>query len=120
MPPVILGNIKLTHKLCQILMNVVFPSLQALQLTMLTKFVKIQFCWPTIKLLINYYYHNTTSSPLRKDIVVLTLLLIFKGNESDVGILILSYRFEEVTNSYVLHCFRTLKNSSHLCNQMYD
>ena len=38
---------------------------------------------------------------------------MIKGNESDVGILILSYRLKEVTNSSVSHCFE-LKRILHI------
>ena len=41
-----------------------------------------------------------------------------RGMSRMSGILILSYKLREVTNSYVLNCFWTSKNRSHLRNQM--
>ena len=43
-----------------------------------------------------------------------------RGMSRMSGILILSYRLKEATNSYVSHCFWTSKNCPYLCNQMSD
>ena len=74
------------------------------------------FSFVMAKLLCKYQPCSATPEPKMMDI----LCDMIKGMSQMSGILILSYRLKEVTNSYVLHCFWTSYNCSYRRNYMSD